>query len=733
MNVSFTRNGRFLMWFCFPRARRVFVASIAVSTANFVVTTGTVEALPTSTPLVTVGANGDVLTMTQDAQHVYIGGRFTYVGVLSDAGAAVNEVTGLRTVLPHPRGGSVRAVVRDLRGGWFIGGDFTTIGGLTRSGLARVNSSGVVTSWAPAVSGRVDALAFDGTTIYVGGQFTSVGGVARTNLAGVADATGAATSFAPVVNGPVSTLALDTGALVVGGSFSSVNGTPRADLARISTATGIDTGMSVGTDGVVNEVLVTGGRLLVAGDFETLGTSPRQNLGSINLASGLVDAFDPDVNGPVSALALRANATALFVGGAYSQVDGTARANLAAVAPTTGALLPWTASTNGAVSDLELSRSHDGLPADALLHAVGDFDDASGSVRLHAAAFSTATGAVDPWDPGVDTNVRVLARSNSNVFLGGSFTWINGAPRNYVAALDRTTLELDRDWNPSANAPVRALDVALDGSQLFIGGEFTSIDSTPRSRAGAVDATTGELTPWNPNANGNVRSIAAGTTGVYLGGAFGLVGGVTRTKIAAVNLTTGGLIAAWNPGANNNVNFLELSGDGTKLYAGGPFTAIAGVSRRGCAELDAAAGVATAFAPTDGGAIVSMDLSADSSRLWCSTGSNRTYAYAPGSGSNDPIWTVQTSGDVQAADDSATQLYIGGHFSGVKGARGGQRLHLASVDRETTVTSSWNPQVGGIYGTWAIEIVGDKVLVGGDFDTTGGKRQPRFAAYAGTP
>jgi hypothetical protein len=167
------------------------------------------------------------------------------------------------------------------------------------------------------------------------------------------------------------------------------------------------------------------------------------------------------------------------------------------------------------------------------------------------------------------------------------------------------------------------------------------------------------------------------------------------------------------------------------VYAGGPFSSISGASRPGCAELDAATGNETAFDPSQGGVIVSMDLSSDGRRLWCSTSSNRTYMYDPAS--NNPIWTLQTGGDVQAADDSADELYIGGHFSNTKGQGGAQRVHLASVSRTNAITSSWNPSAGGVYGVWAIEVVGDKVLVGGDFDNTGGRRQPRFAVYVGTP
>lgn len=714
-----------------------FRASLAVFA--FAVTAGTVGfeprpagALPAATPVVSVGADGDVLAIAKDSTHVYIGGRFSYVGVVSDTGVAVNQTDGTRVYLPRPRGGTIRAATRDLRGGWFVGGDFTSIGGFNRSGLARINSSGVVTSWAPSVVGRVDALAFDGTNVYVGGAFSSVAGASRTNLAAVTDATGAATAMVANVNGPVSTLAVDGTDLMVGGSFATIGGQSRANVARIATANGAVSAWNLGTNGSVSELLVASGRVYVAGSFSDFGGAPRANLASATISTATVDAFAPQVSGPVYALVRRNNATALFVGGSFATVDGQPRANVASVEPTTGALLPWTASTNGAIRDLELSQAHSGLATNAWLHAAGEFTLANSSTRLRAAAFDTSTGATTAWNPGLDQTARVVVRSGSNFFLGGDFAWVNGAPRRGVAALHLATLELDRDWDAGLDGDARAIATSPDGSTVYVGGEFVNAGGTARSRAAAFSSATGALLGWNPAPNNTVRSLAATSTRVFMGGGFVTIGGQSRNRIGAVDATTGAVIAGFNPGSSGNVNFLDLSPDGTRLYAGGPYNNIAGVGRLGCAELDAASGAATAFNPSQGGTIVSMDLAADGSTLWCSTSSNRTYRYDIG-GANTPVWTLQTSGDVQAAADSADQLYIGGHFSHTRGQGGAARLHIASVNRSDAVTSSWNPAVGGVYGVWALEVVGDKVLVGGDFDNTGGRRQPKFAVYVGTP
>jgi hypothetical protein len=50
--------------------------------------------------------------------------------------------------------------------------------------------------------------------------------------------------------------------------------------------------------------------------------------------------------------------------------------------------------------------------------------------------------------------------------------------------------------------------IVVSGNKIYLGGYFTHVDGVQRNRLAAIDATTGQLTGWNPNANDNVRSLA---------------------------------------------------------------------------------------------------------------------------------------------------------------------------------------------------------------------------------
>lgn len=141
--------------------------------------------------------------------------------------------------------GEVNAVVVQTDGKVVIGGRFTSVNGIPRNNLARLNPNGSVDrsfadTIALGVNGPVQALALqsDGAII-VGGLFTQAGEIEIMNLAryssdGTPDKTFGAGSGQAGTNGVVLALAVRAdGGIIVGGNFDSVFGQPRRGLALI--------------------------------------------------------------------------------------------------------------------------------------------------------------------------------------------------------------------------------------------------------------------------------------------------------------------------------------------------------------------------------------------------------------------------------------------------------------------------------------------------------------------
>src|SRR6185503_20262279 len=83
--------------------------------------------------------------------------------------------------------------------------------------------------------------------------------------------------------------------------------------------------------------------------------------------------------------------------------------------------------------------------------------------------------------------------------------------------------------------------------------------------------------------SGLVLSIAAQDDGkVLIGGYFSVVNGVMRNNIARLH-ANGSVDEAWNPGANDAVRAIVVSG--TEVFVLGDFTVIGGLNRNGIGKL----------------------------------------------------------------------------------------------------------------------------------------------------
>jgi hypothetical protein len=165
-------------------------------------------------------------------------------------------------------------------------------GTLTRNNLVAFDpTTGVIRSFAPTINGAVWALASDGTSLYVGGAFTTVNGVARRGLAKLNPTTGAVdVAFNAGLNGDVYDAVVVGGRLLVGGRFSG-------RLRALNLATGANTGyLNLGISGTVaanagpTEVYrfavdPAGTRLVAVGNFTTVAGQSRYRAFMLNLGA----------------------------------------------------------------------------------------------------------------------------------------------------------------------------------------------------------------------------------------------------------------------------------------------------------------------------------------------------------------------------------------------------------------------------------------------------------------
>jgi hypothetical protein len=345
--------------------------------------------------------------------------------------------------------------------------------------------------------------------------------------------------------------------------------------------------------------------------------------------------------------------------------------------------------------------------------------------------------------PQTDGVVFSVLPVGDRIYIGGMFTHVDGVPRNYLAAIDATTGELT-DWNPGANNKVFTLASSPDGSRIYAGGAFTKVGGVNRNSVAAINATTGAVdTGFNAGRfDAAVRAIAVSGNRLYMGGDFTAVQGQTRTRLALVDGTTGALDANWTPAADNVVRSLVLSPDGSpygpRLYAGGKFTSISGQSRLRLAALDPA----NTGAPLPWRTLLNpngpiFDLAVSGSRVYDATGGVAGAAESYEAATGARAWQVKGDGDFQAITVMGSKAYIGGHFLKLAGQ---SRRYFAALNPLTgALDSQWTPSGSGqilssVPSTGVWDLVPDeargRLYAGTNFNRVNGQVRAGFVQFS---
>jgi hypothetical protein len=349
-------------------------------------------------------------------------------------------------------------------------------------------------------------------------------------------------------------------------------------------------------------------------------------------------------------------------------------------------------------------------------------------LQVSSAAATLAPAPAAPW---ATANGRVLAivRVNNVVYVGGKFTQMidtNGGvlARNHLAAVSAVDGHV-LPWNPGANGTVRSMAVSIDGRTVYIGGDFTTLGGKARAHAAAMAAvaprsttTTGTLRSWSANADGSVYSLDQIGSRVYLGGAFLHVGGHGRPRLASVSAATGAL-TSWHPKVDGAVRALLPAAGGSALFIGGSFHHVNGTSVAYLASIDPTTARLHAWRAHTNDTILAL-------------AENGTYLYAGDRGGGGHVrsfalatgklrWTETTNGNVNTValvgSGASQQLVLGGHFTKV-GSQVRHKVAILSpitglVDRSP---GAWHPAAAGSdLGVYSELAYGQHIYFGGDF------------------
>jgi uncharacterized delta-60 repeat protein len=608
--------------------------------------------------------------------------------------------------------GTVNAVIVQPDGKVLIGGQFTTVKGLARSGLARLNADGSgdpTFNASTVIGGSVGAVALQSD----GKMLVSNNSLTRLNSDGSLDSSFKLYAVGGDIAVTTSFAVQPDGKVVVGGytmtSTIDPDGNPDYSYSYFVTrvyangSNDISFNSGVASGMVLSIAQQPDGKVLIGGTFTNVSGASRNGIARLNANGSLDNSFNAGTgadggDGTVYSVGLQPDGKVL-IGGYFLTVNGTNRNGIARL------------NANGSLdSSFNAGTGADGvvltitLQSDNKVLIGGYFTNVNGTNRNNIARFN-ANGSLDSsFNPGTDTYgvVRSIAlQPDGNALIGGDFNIVNGTNRNRMARLNGDG-SLDGSFNPGrglegvVSGSIFSLTVQPDG-KVLIDGFINGTNRYGRARLNVDGSVDTAFIPasFNPDLAAGFyvpcpRDLACENTLLHLS-SFAvqpdgkvLVGG----SYYHLEYDSGGFIVA-EYFINRLARFTANGSlDGSFYF------------------VDLNGGVNSITPQSDGKIIIVGEFTSKILRL--NADGNQDYSFNPGTGTNGSVSSVALQPD--------GKVLIGGSFTNVSGV---SRNGIARLNANSSLDSSFNPGTGVSGGSvWSVALQPDgKVLIGGLFTT----------------
>lgn len=259
-----------------------------------------------------------------------------------------------------------------------------------------------------------------------------------------------------------------------------------------------------------------------------------------------------------------------------------------------GRLLP-SASSSGSFERAAMTELSDGklLVASGAGWAGGNGGSLTGGVSIIRLNADLTTDATFTQQTARELNALGV-QADGKVVIGGTFTTVGATSRTRLARLNADGT-LDTGYTPTADAQVRSLIIQADGKAV-IAGDFAVINGVNRQKIARLN-TDGTLDTGFPGeVFGYVNKILRLSSGkLVIVGAFTQVGLTPRANVALLN-TDGTLDTSLTANTNGEVYDVAVQADGSLILAGN-FTTVNGSARSYLARVSSTGTLDSTFSP----------------------------------------------------------------------------------------------------------------------------------------
>jgi hypothetical protein len=558
---------------------------------------GTFDVLPFD-PLL----NGPVYDIEQESGILYLAGGFTGAGELAKEFLIYNEVTE-EALAPFVANGDITDVVEDGNGGFFLLGNFTTVGDSLRNAIAHVDSEGQPTDWnvnleaaSPLSYTGVNSVLLLGDTLYLGGSFSSVNGANRRNVAAVNAMTGSVLPWNPkakIVDSSSRVFKIDllNDSILIAGNFNRMNNELIKHLALVDRMQGnVSLDFDTQLDEEVRNFEIQGNYLHLIGQFNEVFGIERERFCTIDLASWTLP-FDqiPIFSGGSEDIV--AIGDTIFLGGTFSR-PGFSNAAFGAFRRSTSEWIETNLETKGAVFDLELQGDK--------LYISGRFRKIGAETREYFASIDVQTLEIneDAFSFSGDSyeGVVMVKKIGDLLYLSSSANRIHEYRRHGLLALsvsgEVNELSIPINLSEISTSPAQdfiyeaVCDIEIANDKIYLSGNFTGSPQLPHKFLVSADKNTGELVAFIADLDQPVRSLAADEEKLYFAGEFTMVNGEATPLLSRIDLATNEVDAWPTPNfvEGNKINDVIVSDE--NILIAGDFLSVGGTTRNNFAAFD---------------------------------------------------------------------------------------------------------------------------------------------------
>ena len=528
---------------------------------------------------------------------IIIGGQFFEVnGVARDHVARLNTDGSLDATFQNPKCSSaVNSVTVQSDDKVIIGGRFTFVHLTSRNKIARLNADGTLdATFLNGSAGADNDVAFvsvqaDGR-ILAGGDFTSVNGLVRNRIVRLNSDGGLDDTFQngmAGVNDLVNFIEQQAdGKILIGGFFTSVNGTSSSKLAILngdgSRDESFTSSLGAFPDYIYEAIRTPDGKIFGGGSFQNVGGVVRQHFARFDPDGGLDETFAYvylEKLGGVTEINRQADGK-ILISGYFRFVNGAESYKLARLNNDGSSDPTFSVGTLfSSPSDYILKIQ---TLADGKILVAGNFVNTAGR---HLARINSDGTADNTFQHQLSCCVvsSFFVQSDGKILIGGNFNFIGSEARNNLARLNADG-SLDTSFLgglSGTNGYVNDILPQPDGKILIV-GSFSTVNGTSRNNVARLNADGSLDVGFVVNTTGMVHDVILQPDGkIVLGGYFSSVNGISRNQIARLN-SDGSLDMSFLnglSGTDGEVFEVERQDDG-RIIISGRFSHVNGSARR---------------------------------------------------------------------------------------------------------------------------------------------------------